>query len=700
MEPLNGSDSLFNFCNYFQSQLQLDQDKLLMSTGKNLNLITNGSLSKDNQCSINGFSPFLSSSSPSSSSPSSPPSTSMNKHQFTERNEDLNLQTLNKNLHSLLNDDLLAIRPKNPNDPVILSSSTTSSSTDKSLNSFCSESNDYDSVNTNQDSLLLNLNGFLNAAAAVGNSSNHNNSCNDQQKPLHHHASHQQQQQQPQQFRENLQSSAFFMSNHHHNYNNQPQQHQTYAFPSSSNSSSPPLSQTSGPSSASSETAVTNNTNVVFNHNNNNNNKPDNANRLNFLDSQNLSSSLAPSSTTNNNTTSPLLSKVITNSFNNQISRKNDNLFHSNINPLDNAFSLMVSNSLSNKNSSTNNIDTTITGQQQDISPLFLRSNNGISLGSSTIDLAGENRSLMAINNNNNNGLRNASSTSLINNVNTNIHPESLLLDSGISSTNNCNSDGNLILGNNSNNQSRSKISPSSFNKNNINCMGKNLASNSNVSPPILTNNNNNNTNINNNNCNNSNQTLFTPNQLAILNDLLEQQQQSTALQQRLLNLNNNNNNNNNLNNLTSSSSTVSGSNISMLTHFDHQIQSLANEINSTVQLYVNSIQMRKEQLLKQLEHVRNAYSLLINQQSTATNNQNNKNKPPITQLPKITFTRPDQNLFKSITSFGFINTPAFGPYCQISGEGLSMAIEGEPTCFSIITRNCFNEEMLIGKYL
>ena len=138
-----------------------------------------------------------------------------------------------------------------------------------------------------------------------------------------------------------------------------------------------------------------------------------------------------------------------------------------------------------------------------------------------------------------------------------------------------------------------------------------------------------------------------------------------------------------------------------MLARFDHQIQSLANEINSTVQLYINSIQMRKEQLLKQLDHVRNAYSLSIDQQLTANNNNdNNKSKPPITQLPKITFTRPDQNLFKSITSFGFINTPAFGPYCQISGEGLSMAIEGEPTCFSIITKNCFNEEILIGKPL
>ena len=65
MDPLNGSDSLFNFCNYFQSQMQLDQDnKLFMSSGNNLNLI--GSLSKDNQCNnINGFSPFLSSSSQS-----------------------------------------------------------------------------------------------------------------------------------------------------------------------------------------------------------------------------------------------------------------------------------------------------------------------------------------------------------------------------------------------------------------------------------------------------------------------------------------------------------------------------------------------------------------------------------------------------------------------------------------------------------
>ncbi|KAH7636247.1 filamin and nhl repeat containing protein [Dermatophagoides farinae] len=583
MDPLNGSDSLFNFCNYFQSQMQLDQDN--------------------------------------------------------------------------------------------------NSSTDKSLNGFCSESNEYpDLTNTNQDSLLLNLNGFI--TAAVGNSLNHNNNnSNDQQQSSHHHhhnhnhqqplhhANHQQQQKQPpQQFRDNiLQSSAFLMANH--NNNNQPQQH-SYAFPSSSNSSSPPLSQTSGPSSASSETAVAS-ANIAFNHSSNNNNKSGNANRLNFLDSQNLSSSLVSSSTTNNNnnTSSPLLSKVINNPFNNQVSRKNENLFLSTVNPLDNAFSLMVSNSLLNKNSSTNNTDATTTGQQ-DISSLFSRANDGIPLGSSAIDLVGgEHQPTMAINNN----------VTVCN-----VHQESLLLNSGVLSADN--SGGDLILGNSSNNQSRSKISPSSFSKNNTNCMGKNLSSNSNsnVSPPIISNNNNNN---NNSNCN---QSLFTTNQLAILNDLLEQQQ-STTLHQRLLN--NNNKNNNNLNNLV-----VTGSNISMLARFDHQIQSLANEINSTVQLYINSIQMRKEQLLKQLDHVRNAYSLSIDQQLTANNNNdNNKSKPPITQLPKITFTRPDQNLFKSITSFGFINTPAFGPYCQISGEGLSMAIEGEPTCFSIITKNCFNEEILIG---
>ncbi|KPM02773.1 Filamin and NHL repeat containing protein [Sarcoptes scabiei] len=128
-----------------------------------------------------------------------------------------------------------------------------------------------------------------------------------------------------------------------------------------------------------------------------------------------------------------------------------------------------------------------------------------------------------------------------------------------------------------------------------------------------------------------------------------------------------------------------------LMTRFDYQIRIIANEINSTVQLYQNSIQMRKEQLLKQLDHVRNSYSILLGNYNAV------KNQQAFQQLPKISFTRPDQNLFKSITSLGFIHTPAFAPNCVVSGEGLSMAIEGEPTCFSISTRNCFNEEILMG---
>lgn len=130
-----------------------------------------------------------------------------------------------------------------------------------------------------------------------------------------------------------------------------------------------------------------------------------------------------------------------------------------------------------------------------------------------------------------------------------------------------------------------------------------------------------------------------------------------------------------------------------MQARFEGHIRALASEINATVQLYTSSIEIRKEQLIKQLDHVRNTYLLLLKQQS----NGNSNGKSSGITYPRIVFARPDPSHLKVATSFGHLNSPAFAPYCQASGEGLSVAIEGEPSSFVVATRNCFNEEMLTG---
>ncbi|KAI2806984.1 E3 ubiquitin-protein ligase trim71 [Blomia tropicalis] len=132
-----------------------------------------------------------------------------------------------------------------------------------------------------------------------------------------------------------------------------------------------------------------------------------------------------------------------------------------------------------------------------------------------------------------------------------------------------------------------------------------------------------------------------------------------------------------------------SNPNVNLQSRFESHVRSIASEINSTVQLYTSSLQMRKEQLIKQLEHVRNTYVMLLQQSKNKPNNQ--------IPFPRITFSRPDSALFKLVTSFGYLNSPAFAPYCIITGEGLTVSVEGEPTCFSIATKNCFNEELLNG---
>ena len=154
---------------------------------------------------------------------------------------------------------------------------------------------------------------------------------------------------------------------------------------------------------------------------------------------------------------------------------------------------------------------------------------------------------------------------------------------------------------------------------------------------------------------------------------------------------------------------------------FESQIRSLANEIHSTIQLHMNSLHMRREGLLQQLEHIKkvyfdvlrkkkangtessakqlfkdqtSAYANLIDQQMLK---QNNKQFDKFI-LPSITFSKPDTTLYKAISTLGFLNTPAFGPFCSAAGDGLEFAVPGVNSTFTIETRNCFNDELLVGR--
>lgn len=66
--------------------------------------------------------------------------------------------------------------------------------------------------------------------------------------------------------------------------------------------------------------------------------------------------------------------------------------------------------------------------------------------------------------------------------------------------------------------------------------------------------------------------------------------------------------------------------------------------------------------------------------------------------LPKISFNGPDHALYRAITSLGFLNVPAFAPYCTAHGEGLERVIPGSYHNFYINTRNCFNEDIMVGR--
>jgi hypothetical protein len=162
---------------------------------------------------------------------------------------------------------------------------------------------------------------------------------------------------------------------------------------------------------------------------------------------------------------------------------------------------------------------------------------------------------------------------------------------------------------------------------------------------------------------------------------------------------------------------------------FEAQMRSTANEIHSTIGLHMNGLQMRREALLQQLEHIKKIYRDVLRKQkipingpvqapigtigvtmcngsSQSNGNYNNKallqNKVDIGKfpLPSISFTKPDTALYKDISSLGHLNTPAFAPFCSATGDGLEFAVPGVNCGFTIETRNCFNDELRVGREL
>lgn len=143
---------------------------------------------------------------------------------------------------------------------------------------------------------------------------------------------------------------------------------------------------------------------------------------------------------------------------------------------------------------------------------------------------------------------------------------------------------------------------------------------------------------------------------------------------------------------------------------FESQIRSLANEIHSTIQLHMNGLHMRREGLLQQLEHIKKIYLDVLRKKKAALNDCTkqplfNKSQDQLNLkqfekfvLPSITFNKPDSALYKAISQLGFINTPAFGPFSVASGDGLEFAVPGVNSTFTIETRNCFNDELLVGR--
>lgn len=142
------------------------------------------------------------------------------------------------------------------------------------------------------------------------------------------------------------------------------------------------------------------------------------------------------------------------------------------------------------------------------------------------------------------------------------------------------------------------------------------------------------------------------------------------------------------------------------LEKFESHMRSISNDIQSTVQMHINGLLGRKEHLLQQLETIRKIYLAIFQhrQLPQSTLNGSNNLLPNESELidmlilPSISFTKPDHALFKAVTSMGFLTTPAFAPYCSASGDGLEASVPGQSMSFVIVTKNCFNEELLLGR--
>jgi hypothetical protein len=130
---------------------------------------------------------------------------------------------------------------------------------------------------------------------------------------------------------------------------------------------------------------------------------------------------------------------------------------------------------------------------------------------------------------------------------------------------------------------------------------------------------------------------------------------------------------------------------------FESQIRMISSEIHSTIQMHMNGLMSRRDHLLHQLDTIRQVYLSIIQHQSK-TSKVDGSFPDAASILPNISFTKPDQALFKAVTSMGFLTTPAFAPYCTASGDGLDAAIPGQAMTFVIVTKNCFKEELLMGR--
>ena len=134
------------------------------------------------------------------------------------------------------------------------------------------------------------------------------------------------------------------------------------------------------------------------------------------------------------------------------------------------------------------------------------------------------------------------------------------------------------------------------------------------------------------------------------------------------------------------------------LEKFESHIRCISSEIQQTIQMHVNGLLSRKDHLLHQLETVRKMYSAIYHHQSNKNGSLNDTIINDLMILPSISFTKPDHALYKAVSSMGFLTTPAFAPYCSASGDGLEAAVPGQAMTFVIVTKNCFNEELMVGR--